>query len=73
MKLLVRLPEMNIREDEVKLLLAIKLLEDRIVSLGKAAEIAGFSEKTFAEILIRRGVPPLKYEKTDLDTELRNA
>jgi len=73
MKLLVRLPEMNIREDEVKLLLAIKLLEDRIVSLGKAAEIAGFSEKAFAEILIRRGVPPLKYEKTDLDTELRNA
>lgn len=73
MELLVRLPEMNIKEDEVKLLLAIKLYEDRIVSLGKAAEIAGYSEKAFAEVLIHRGIPPLKYEKTDLDEELRNA
>jgi predicted HTH domain antitoxin len=39
MELLVKLPELNIKEDEVKLLLAIKLYEDGIVSLGKAAEI----------------------------------
>lgn len=72
MELLVKLPEMNIKEDEVKLLLAIKLYEDRIVSLGKAAEVAGYSEKAFAEVLIHRGIPPLKYEKIDLDEELRN-
>jgi predicted HTH domain antitoxin len=41
---------MNIKEDELKLLLAIKLLEDDTVSLGKAAEIAGYSEKTFVEV-----------------------
>ena len=69
----VNLPEMNIKEDEVKLLLAIKLLEDGIVSLGKAAEIAGYSEKTFVEVLIHRGIPPIKYSKLDLDKELRNA
>jgi len=68
----VSLPEMNIKEDEVKLLLAIKLLEDGLVSLGKAAEIAGYSEKAFVEVLIHRGISPIKYTKLDLDKELKN-
>lgn len=69
----VSLPEMNINEGEVKLLLAIKLLEDGLVSLGKAAEIAGYSEKAFSEVLIHRGISPIKYTKLDLDKELKNA
>ncbi len=73
MSISVNLPEMNIKEDEVKLLLAIKLLEEGLVSLGKAAEIAGYSEKAFVEILIKRGVPPIKYSDLDLNKELRNA
>lgn len=73
MGITVSLPEINIKEEEVRVLLAIKLLEDGIVSLGKAAEIAGFSEKAFAEILIHRGVPPVKYSKIDPDKELKNA
>ena len=68
----VSLPELNIKEDEIKLLLAIKLLEEDLISLGKAAEIAGYSEKAFAEILIHRGVPPIKYSKIDLEKELQN-
>ena len=69
----LKLPEMNIKEDEIKLLLAIKLLEEEKVSLGKAAEIAGYTEKTFVEMLVHRGVVPIKYTNFDLDTELRNA
>lgn len=69
----VNLPELNIKENEVRLLLAIKLLEDGIVSLGKAAEVAGYSEKAFVEVLLHRGVPPLRYSKLDLDKELKNA
>ncbi len=45
MEISVTLPEVNIPEDDLKLLLAIKLLEDGLVSLGKASEIAGYSEK----------------------------
>jgi len=67
------LPDLNIKEDELKLLLAVKLLEDGKVSLGKAAEIAGYSEKAFVEVLIHRGVSPLKYSGLDLDREMRNA
>ena len=69
----VNLPEMNIKEEEVKLLLAIKFLEDSIVSLGKAAEIAGYSEKAFVEILLHRGIAPIKYQKINLKKELSNA
>jgi predicted HTH domain antitoxin len=69
----VNLPEMNIKEDEVKLLLAIKLLEEGLVSLGKAAEIAGYSEKAFSEILIYKGVPPIKYSNLNLEKELQQA
>ncbi len=69
----VNLPEMNIKEDEVKLLLAIKLLEDGLVSLGKAAEIAGYSEKAFVEVLIHRGIPPMKYTNLNVSKELKNA
>ena len=73
MTISVDLPEMNIRKDELKILLATKLFEDRIVSLGKAAEIAGFSERAFVEILTNRGISPIKYTDMDLDKELSNA
>ncbi len=69
----VNLQEMNIKEEELKLLLAIKLFEEGAVSLGKAAETAGYSEKAFVEVLIRRGMSPIKYSELDLDKEARNA
>lgn len=68
----VNLPDMNIKEDELKLLLAMKLLEEETVSLGKAAEIAGYTEKAFVEVLILRGVAPSKFTNLDLDKEMRN-
>ena len=69
----VHLPEFNMKEDEVKLFLAIKLLEENLVSLGKAAEIAGYSEKAFAEILLHKGVPPIKFSNLNLEIENQNA
>ncbi len=69
----VHLPELNLRDDEIRLLLAMKLLEDGLVSLGKAAEVAGFSEKAFAEILLRRGMTPVKFTDLDLGKELEDA
>ena len=69
----IKLPEINIKREEVKVLLAIKLLEDGLVSLGKAAEIAGYSEKAFSEILLHKGVAPIKYVDLDPAKELKNA
>jgi len=69
----INIPELNIKEDEIKLLLAIKLLEEGLVSLGRAAEVAGYTEKTFAEILLRRGVSPVRYFDLDPRKEMENA
>jgi len=69
----VTLPEINISEEELKLLLAIKLLDEGLVSLGKASEIAGYSEKAFVEILLHRGIAPIKYQNINLEKELTNA
>lgn len=63
MKVTLDLPDINIKDDELKMLLAIKLLEDGMVSLGRAAEIAGYSENAFAEILLHRGISPVRYEE----------
>ena len=73
MSMSVVIPEINIPAQEVQLLLAVKLLDDGLVSLGKASEIAGYSEKAFSEILLHKGIAPIKYENLDLDKELLNA
>ncbi len=73
MSISVTLPEVNISEEELKLLLAIKLLDEGLVSLGKASEIAGYSEKAFVEILLHKGIAPIKYQNLDIDQELSNA
>ena len=73
MEICICLPQLNIREDEIKILLAAKLLEEEMVSLGKAAEIAGYSEKTFAEILIHRNITPIRYSDIDVNKEFENA
>lgn len=73
MSISVTLPEINIPEQDLKLLLAVKLLDDGLVSLGKASEIAGYSEKAFAEILLHKRIAPIKYQNLDLDKESSNA
>ena len=65
----LKIPQVNIEDEELKLALAIRLLEEGKISLGKAAEVAGFSERSFAEILLKKGVSPVVFEGIDLDKE----
>lgn len=69
----IDLPEIKMNEKEVKLRLAVSLFEDETVSLGKAAQLAGYSERTFAELLRDRNISPIKYENIDLEKERKNA
>ncbi len=73
MDITVKLPELNMTEDDLRLTLAVKLFEDGAVSLGKAAEVAGYKERVFAELLLHKGVAPAKYEDMDIERELNNA
>lgn len=72
MNISVEIPGLNIKEDEIKLLLAVKLFEEGLVSLGKASEISSYSERTFAELLLRKGIAPLKYSDLDIKKEIEN-
>ena len=73
MSKVLEFPDINIDNEELRLLLAIKLFEEKKVSLGKASEIAGYTERTFSEILLKRGVSPINYEDADLKRETGNA
>ncbi len=73
MQVVLNLPDINVKVEELKILLAIKLLEEGIISLGMAAEIVGYNERAFSEILLKKGISPLKYEYLDLKEELENA
>ena len=73
MQVVLDLPDVNIKKEELKILLAIKLFEEGIVSLEKAAEIVGYSEQTFSKILLKKGISPIKYENLNLKEEFVNA
>ena len=56
---------------EAKTFLAIKLYEVGKVSLGQAAKIAGYSRRTFMEILGHYQVPIFDYSPEELRQEIR--
>jgi len=63
----------EISDDEARLLLAIRLLEDGRVSAGKAAEIAGYGRKAFMEVLAHRKVTLVDYPASELEEDRKNA
>lgn len=54
-------------------MLAAKLYEKGSLSLGQAAEMAGYTKRTFMEILGDYDVSVFNYSKDDLDKELTDA
>jgi len=69
MAIKVMLP-FSISEDDVKLLLAIKLFEVGKVSLGQAAKLAGFSKRAFIDVLGQYHIPVCTYSVEELRQEV---
>ncbi len=69
----IELPSLNIPEQEIKVILAGSLFQQGLVSLGKAAEISGYSERAFSELLIKKGISPIQYDDQHLEEDIRNA
>jgi len=67
--LTVNLPP-DITDEEACLMLALRLLQEHRVSLGKAAEIAGYSKPAFMEVASKHGVAVFDYPPGDLEREL---
>lgn len=62
----------EITADEARLLLALKLFETHRVSIGKAAQIAGYSKTAFMEVASKHGVPVFDYPPGELEREAHN-
>ena len=63
-------PPLSLSEDDARLLLAVKLYEVGKVSLGQAAKLAGFSKRTFMEVLGRYHIAIFDYSPDDLRQEI---
>jgi predicted HTH domain antitoxin len=62
----------NLSQTDAQILFAIKLFEAEKLSLGKAAEAAGLSYRTFYELLVRYGVPIVSMTEEDVKEEIAN-
>ena len=60
----------DVSADEARILLAMKLYETGRMSLGKAAEFAGYSKPTFMEILGKAGVAVFDHPAEELADEV---
>jgi len=70
----IELPEaLEISEREVRMTLAVKLYEMGKLSLGKAAELAGYSNATFMELLGDYGVSIFQITQSELMSDIENA
>jgi predicted HTH domain antitoxin len=67
----MRLPAPEVKA-RLQLELAISLYAQQILSLGKAAEVAGLSRWELNDILARRGVP-MHYTEVELSEDLAYA
>jgi len=69
----LEIPDLNIPAQELKMILAEALFSQGSVSLGKAAQIAGYSERTFSELLLKKGVSPVIFDDEHMEEDIRNA
>jgi len=53
-------------DDKVRLSVAIELFVNKVISLARAAEIAGKTYFEFMDILKARGIPWLEYTEEDM-------
>jgi predicted HTH domain antitoxin len=58
---------------EVAMLLASRLYEQGKLSLGQAADVAGLSKRTFAELLGSYNVSIFNFPPSDLSRDVANA
>lgn len=72
--LTINIPDrLELEDKEAKMLLASKLYEKGKLSLGQAAELAGYSKRTFMELLKDYDVSIFNYPSSELEKDAENA
>lgn len=64
---------LDLDEKEAKTMLAAKLYEKGTLSLGQAAELAGYTKRTFMELLGNYGVSIFNYSAEEIISDVANA
>lgn len=64
---------LTLEPKEATMLLATRLYEQGKLSLGQAAELAGYSKRTFMELLADYGVAIFELTEEELLTDTQNA
>lgn len=59
--------------DESRKLLALKYFREKLLSLGKAAELANMTKWDFIEYVSDNGVPVIDYDEKELKREFETA
>jgi predicted HTH domain antitoxin len=63
----------DVDDKEARMSLASKLYERGKLTLGQAAELAGYSKETFMELLAEYNVALINYPPDELDEDIENA
>jgi predicted HTH domain antitoxin len=72
--LTINIPDsVDVNNRDLAMLVASQLYEQGKLSLGQAAEVAGLTKRTFAEILGNYNVSIFNYPATDLTKDVANA
>lgn len=58
---------------DLAMLVSTRLYEQGKLSLGQAAEVAGLSKRTFAELLASYGISIFNFPASDLGRDVANA
>ena len=70
----INIPEMSdLDSRELTMIVASQLYEGGKLSLGQAADVAGYTKRTFAELLANYRVSIFNYPSTDLSKDVANA
>ena len=64
---------LDLTNRELIMLIASRLYEQGKLSLGQAAELAGLTKRTFAELLNQYNVSIFNFPDTDLSSDVENA
>lgn len=72
--LTVNLPDsLDIDNSDLSMLIASKLYEQGKLSIGQAAELAGLTKRTFAELLAKYEVSIFNFPASDIAKDVSNA
>jgi predicted HTH domain antitoxin len=55
---------------EGRLMMALKFFEIGRLSLGQAAEVAGYSKRAFMDVLSQYGIPVADYPASELERDV---